>query len=187
MIDNSDLRLLNIKDEDLVYLKNKQFIVAWQTSKNLAEVARKTGLSVGDASDRASWLRRRHHFPLKRYREKINFFPTKKIKELKALAKSLNPTTELDASRLIKLWIQNVPIPKISEILRIPKKRVVWTAHNLSLAGVPGMGARKHKRQLLAPLAKNIMASMPTIPADSKHKKNPPKNNALSQKPDSNP
>ena len=105
MIDNSDLRLINIKKEDELFYKHKIFVMVWQRAGTTEEVARKLGISAKDAVQKANRLRV-GGIALKRFRHSI-LFPKANRKELNEIAKKYlraPSKTHINPKEFVRVW-----------------------------------------------------------------------------------
>lgn len=120
LIDNRDLRLLNLKREDEIFQRNKIFIEAWQKASSCRKVARKFRMTVRATQMKAARLRG-EKIPLKTFRR--NSWTKHQLSEMISLAKkSYTEPKRLKADKIILAWNSSKSIDEAIEKTGIPEK-----------------------------------------------------------------
>lgn len=129
MIDNRDLRLLNLKEEDKIFYNHQIFIVAWQRAKSLDELSRRLKTDKRLLTKKAQNLRRRGIL-LKRFKN-LESFPIKMISELRRIAAKEFKASEalrVNGAEFISFWGKAKNIQEVCDRFNQTRKQVVSRA-----------------------------------------------------------
>lgn len=147
MIDNSDLRLLNLSKKDELYYRHKFFIATWQKANSVSDVCKKLHIPRNTASNRANAMRKagialkRFHLP----------GPKENLAVLRKVALASMPKTKptIDSVAFVKYW--NTKAKSVKDVaahFKTPYFRIQSRAGKLRAMGIPLRYFIKHTYRL---------------------------------------
>lgn len=156
VLNNTDLRELNLTDADKKFFAHKPFVMSWQRAENPAEVAKKHNMTQKAVIQKANWLRK--WIPLKRFNHRLD---PETIARLSVLAKELCSNTEpLDYEEIVRTW-ETAPSPRSAAAqLGIPGRKLTEIIANLR-RHIPELRRFKSERNMpaLKKLVKDLQAA----------------------------
>lgn len=119
MIDNRDLRLINVKSQDQAYYNHRIFIETWQQAASLKDVTRKLRLSIHQAVSKALFLRSRHKIPLKYFKFRPTPAQVIALRQL-ALASYRPDPRAVPMDKFIRTWNRSNSLRAVAKTFNIP-------------------------------------------------------------------
>lgn len=135
ILNNSDLREINIKREDKMFYDHKIFIVTWQRAASVEEVCKKLRISRKAACQKALYLRQ-NKVPVKKF---LTYDFLKNREKLAAVARKYpakdNPNA-FDAERYIRVWQKAPSVQVAARQLGVTARVVTFRIMNLRRLGI---------------------------------------------------